>query len=395
MVSGLCLSAAVWAHGEADDVLPAEAGVSVDAAIALRALRADQPLPSEPLNGYLLLGDAGHDLRKEPLEHAALGSSARFSDTWGARLAVGRHASDDVHLEAAWLQARHDGDDATWLLTFGRQRPALGPVLGAAGHLDRFGLVPLTQRMAVNGDWVDDGAQLSWRAERGARQWRADLGLWRGQAFPGAQDGAVVPGLHLGLDQGLWSIDGLWAQFRPDGRGSAIQPALGHSHNAPICDSALREVVCFRGRSDVLAASVRWQGAQSARAWPITLSAAGWMRRESGTLESVNGLVDYRGRNTGGWLEALWQFHPRWELAWRGEHLMGHHAIDGAGANLIMAETRLNAYRSATRQTLMLGVRASEQVDVRLEAGRESLAGVSVNFAALRVLIKTEALLSP
>lgn len=395
MVGGLCLSATVWAHGEADDVLPAEAGVSVDAAIALRTLRADQPLPSEPLNGYLLLGDAGHDLRKEPLEHAALGLSARFNDTWGAHLAVGRHASDDVHVEAAWLQARYDGDAAVWLFTLGRQRPTLGPVLGAADQLDRFGTVPLAQRMAVNGDWVDDGAQLSWRAERGARQWRADLGLWRGQAFPGAQDGAVVPGLHLGLDQGPWSIDGLWAQFRPDGRGSAVQPMQGHRHTAPVCDSALRAVVCFGGRSDVLATSVRWQGAQSVQAWPITLSAAGWIRRETGALESVNGLVDYRGRSAGGWLEALWQIHPRWELGWRGERLMGNHAIDGAGASLIMAETRLNAYRSATRQTLMLGTRASEQVDVRLEAGRESGAGVSVNFAALRVLVKLQALLSP
>lgn len=374
--------------------MPAEPGVSVDAAIALRALSANQPLPSEPLNGYLLLGDAGHDLRKEPLEHAALGLSARLNSTWGARLAVGQHASDDPHVEAAWLQARHDANHANWLLTVGRQRPALGPVLGAAGHLDRFGSVPLAQRMAVNGHWIDDGVQLGWRTDGGARQWRADLGLWRGQAFPGAQDGALAPSLHLGTDQGPWSLDGQWARFRPDGRGSAIQPVQGHSHNAPSCDSALREVVCFRGRADVLAASLRWQGAQSARAWPITLSAAGWLRRESGALASANGLVHYRGRNTGGWLEALWQIQPRWEFGWRGERLVASHNLSGAGANLILAETRLSAYRPAARHTLMLGARVTEQVDVRLEVGRESVAGTSVNVAALRLVVKTQALRS-
>lgn len=380
------------AHGEADDPLPPAPGLGWEAAAALRTLNADQTLPSNRLDGYLLQGDAGMDPDGTQLEHGALGLAARFNDTWGARLVVGKHGSEAAEAEEAWLQARHDADNGdVWHLNAGRQRPAMGAVLSAAGHFDRFGLMPLAQRMAFDHDWVDDGLQLGWRREAGSMQLRADAGLWRGRAFPGARSGRLVPSVHGGLSRGPWALDAMVASFRPEGRGSAIAGAAGHSHHAPVCDTTLIQVVCFGGSSEVAAASVRWSGREAPHPWPVTLTAAGWLRNDTGTLESANGLVDYRGRNRGGWVEAVWHLAPSVELGWRGEHLRASHALRGSGASLLSTETRLNAYAPATRHALMLGYLPKEGVELRVEAGRESVAGTRVNFAALRLVLRASA----
>lgn len=389
LVGSLACASAAQAHGEADDALPADPGVVFEAAAALRHLSADAALPSARLSGYLLQGDAGMDLQGTRLEHGTLGLAARLDDTWGGQLVVGQHGSDPAHLEAAWLQARHDTDDAAWLLSAGRQQPAMGAVLGGAGHLDRFGLVPLAARMAINDMWMDDGLQLGWRRDAGASAWRADVGVWRGRFFPGAADGgSAVPSLHLGWTQSAWAVDAMAARFKPQGRGSAVAGAAGHSHTAPLCDAALSKVVCFSGSSQLAAASVRWNGREAAQPWPVTLTAAGWLRRESGALESANGLADYRGNNQGGWLEAVWQVRPQWELGWRGERLSATHELNGPGASLLAVETQLTAYAPATRHTLMLGYSPADWADIRVEAGRESVAGTRMSFAALRLVLK-------
>ena len=389
----LLVAADVRAHGEADDPLPAEPGMSWDAAAALRSLKADKTLPSTRLDGYLLMGDAGMDPDGTELEHGAVGVAARFNDTWGARLVIGKHGSEAAETEEAWVQARHDADNGdVWRLNAGRQRPAMGAVLAGAGHFDRFGLVPLAQRAATDHHWVDDGLQLGWRRDDASR-WSVDLGLWRGQGFPGSADGGAVPSLHLGWGQGPWQADALWAGFRPQGRGATVSTTVGHSHGAPVCEASFTEVICFGGDSDLLAGSLRWSGQTAASALPLTLTAAGWLRQDRGTLESANGLADYTGRTRGGWLEAVWHFAPQWELGWRGERLTASHALHGPGASLLATEARFDRYEPVTRHALMLGSQLAPWARWTLEVGRESAVGTSAGYAALRLLLQADGLL--
>lgn len=386
-LGALLVAADARAHGEADDPLPQEPGITWDAAAALRSLKADQTMPSTRLDGYLLQGDAGMDPDGTELEHGALGLAVRLNDTWGGRLVIGKHGSEAAEVEEAWVQARHDADNGdVWRLNAGRQRPAMGAALAGAGHFDRFGLVPLAQRAATDHHWVDDGLQLGWR--RGdASRWSVDLGLWRGQGFPGSADGSAVPSLHLGWGQGPWQTDALWAGFRPQGRGATVSTTAGHSHGAPVCDAGFTEVICFGGDSDLLAGSLRWSGQTAASPLPLTLTAAGWLRQDRGTLESANGLADYTGRTRGGWLEALWHFAPRWELGWRGERLTASHALHGPGASLLSQEARFNRYEPVTRHALMLGSQLAPWARWTLEVGAEKAGGQSVSYAALRLLL--------
>ena len=212
---GLLLASQASAHGDMASALPDEEGARIGLAAAVTHINASELLPSARLAGYLLQGDPGVDRRGWALEHAVADAGWRFNETWGASLAVGQHGTDQAHVEAAWLQRRWHSGQNDWQLTAGRQRPELGPVMTSAGHLDRFALVPLAKRMAVNDDWIDDGVQLGWRRTGTDIQWSADAGLWKGQVFPGSAAASAAPALHLGASRGDWSLDGFVARLNP------------------------------------------------------------------------------------------------------------------------------------------------------------------------------------
>jgi|GEM_PF-651463 len=394
----LAVSGAAHAHGEADDALPADPGARLSAAVAITALDAKGELPSQRMRGFLLQGDAGTDRSGTTLEHATLGAAWRLNDTLGAELTVGQHGSDRAHVESAWVQARHDADGADhwWLLTAGRQRPALGAAMGQGGHFDRFALMPLGKQMATHGDWMDDGLQLGWRQDDGQRRLSADIGLWRGHVFPGGEGGPLVPTLHLGWGQGPWQWDGFAAWLKPERRGSTVSASAGHSHTAPECNATLKDVACFTGRGTLAGASAVWSGAQSALGWPVTFTATGWLRDEQGSLASANGVAQYRAQNRGAWLQALWDVAPRWQTGLRLERAWATQSLSGPGASLIATETGLAAYRPATRQAVVLAWMPNALVSLSAELGRERAAppqgtgSASVGFAVLRLQARTD-----
>ena len=397
----LAVAASAQAHGEADDALPADPGVRLGAAAAVSWLDSNQPLPSQRLCGFLRQGDAGTDRQGVGLEHGTLSADWRINDWLGAELVLGKHGSDAAHVESVWVQLRHGveggGDDGQswWQLTAGRQRPALGAVMAQAGHLDSFGLMPLAKQVALNGDWIDDGLQLGWRQDGSAGRFSADVGLWRGQVFPGGQGASPVPSVHAGWAQGPWALDGWATSLRPTQRGSLVNSLAGHSHSAPVCTAGLKDVVCFAGRSTVAGASVVWQGAQSPLAWPLTLTASGWLRNEHGSLESANGLAAYSARNRGSWLQGMWSLGSQWQTGLRLERAWATQSLTGAGASLVAAETGLAAYQPSSRQTALQAWSPRPDLRLGLELGRERAAHptatgpTTARFALLRLVAST------
>ncbi len=378
------LQTSARAHGDEAEPLPEGPGVRVGVAGALRVLDGPAELPSQRLPGFLLQGDAGVDARGAQLEHGVVDAGWRLNEQWGTYAALGKHGSERAQVEAAWLQWLPRAD---WRLTAGRQKPALGAVVTSAGHLDRFALVPLAKQASFGHDWIDDGVQLGWRRNAGRADMALDVGLWRGKVWPGGAGTPVALSLHGGVTVDDFTFDAFAAHFEPSGRGTRVaQAGGGHSHVAPVCDVALKDVVCFGGRSQVLGASARWLS----HALPLSASAAVLWHRDQGQLRSRNGLGDYGGDTLGGWVEGLWTVHPQWELGARLERLQSRQRLEGAGVSLIAAEVGLNAYRPATRAALMLGWLPRERVAVRLEAGTESAGGRRARFAALRAVFSID-----
>jgi hypothetical protein len=377
------------AHTDLNAAIPESPGAWIGAAAAGAWTSASDPLPSQRLPGYLLLGDPGIDRRGARLEHAVLQFGYRFDETFGAHLALGLHDGDPVHVESAWLQARGSHAGIGWTLGAGRERPPLGPVMTYAGHFDAFGAMPLAKAAVTNGDWISDGVRLGAEGAWHDIGWTLDLGLWAGQTFPGARPGAASPSMHGGVEWdalgGEWSFDGFVALLDPAGRGSRVVAAdIGHSHEAPRCDASLADVVCFEGRSLIRGLSVRWEG----RGLPIGLAAAVMWRDEDGTLQSRNGRGAYDSSNRGDWVQALWRPAAGWEAGVRHERLAAAQTLVGPGANLLAAEAGLIAYRPQQRTTAMLGYLPTSWAELRLEAGEERAGERLSRFVSFRLIAR-------
>lgn len=382
LIGGL-LAFSAQAHEEAQ-AIPETAGLRLGAALALANVDASQALPSQRLQGYLVRGDAGVDRRASALEHAVVEAGWRVDSQWSAYAAVGQHDSDPAHAEAAWLRYELDApENETRMVQLGRMSPQLGPVMTQAGHMDRFAIMPLARRVAVDGVWIDDGVQFGGQREFGDWRGYADIGLWRGQAFPGAEGSSPAPSLHLGAERGDWRGDLFAVALQPDGRGALVQSDTGgHTHNAPDCGTLQKGVLCFSGRSQVVGSSLQWQSHD----WPVTLQGAYWLRHDDGTLRSVNGRADHSATYQGGWLQALWRLRPAWELGMRSERIKADLSIDGAGATLLAQEAGLTGSTPIRRDTVLLSWQAHRRVTVSTEVGREARGGQGVSFAVLRAV---------
>lgn len=388
LACGMTLGA--WAHEESMAV-PDAPGWRLGVAGALADVRAERALPSQKMGGYLLRGDTGVDRRDSALEHGVLEAGWRINPQWSAYLAAGQHDTDPAHAEAAWVRYQFaPSDRGVWSLQAGRSRPQLGPVMTQAGHLDSLALMPLAKRLVTDGDWMDDGVQVSGQHDWGDWTAQVDAGVWRGRSFPGSAGSAASPVVHAGLVKGDWRADAFVALLRPEGRGSLVQSSNGvHTHNAPDCSSLLLGVQCFSGRSQVSGASVQW----ASHEWPITLQAAYWQRHDEGTLRSVNGAADHTGQNQGGWLQALWQVTPEWTWGARSERVRAQMSLSGAGASLLAQEAGLTGSAPLSRHTALLAWQVHPLVALSVESGRERQGAESVSFTSFRAVFRASTVL--
>lgn len=389
------LSLPALAHSDVRDAIPDETGGKVGVSLAASSLSANRALSSQGLPGYLLLGDAGVDRRGFQLEHGVAQLGYRFSDATGAELALGAHGSDPVHVEAAWLQGRGSFGGADWTVGAGRQNPSLGPVMTPAGHMDRFGAMPLAKQAALNGDWIENGVEAGLTGHVDDVSLALDLGLWLARAFPGAKSGSPAPSIHLGAQwdsaAGPLTFDAFWSRLRPVGRGSRINSSTGaHTHVAPQCDASLNQIVCFDGRSDVAGLSARWDVGEGreGRDGPLTLTGAVMWRNEDGQLQSRNGVGDYAARNRGDWVQGVWRWADQWELGVRHERLMARQLLQGLGAALLADEAGFGRYAPQRRTAAQLGYALSPWADLRVEGGRERAGPDTVRYLAVRLLVK-------
>lgn len=420
MASGLAQDAR--AHS-GEGLVPDAPGLAITAAAAGGWWHGDSPSPARRLAGVTSPGDRPTEQRGWQLEHGTVGAGLRWTRSVAARVAVGWHGDGHPHVEAAWLQfdfaepfaaagrvgpanaanastdiasdesaGKAVGDNGeverAWSIGAGRSRVPLGATVERAGHFDRYSAMPLAKRAAFNGDWIEDGVNLRWARhdDAGPRWLRAleavDLGLWRARRFPGANAGPIAPLLHLRARFAPVTVDGFATRMRPDDRGGFVAGEDGaHSHSVPTCDGSLVEVVCFRGRVDLIGASANWATPISG----LTIDAAAIVRRERGDLSSANGSARYRGRSHGGWIDLTWSPSGRWETGLRHEWLSARNALVGTGATRVAGDAALLPYRPSWRTVAMVGHRPHRDWRIGVEAGRESIGERASTLVALRL----------
>lgn len=383
--AALWLPASALAHDPGAYGLPEDPGWRLGGAVALLGATANERWPTAEWPGVMVTGVAPEDWRHVlKLEHAEIGGALRVNRYFGLRASVGWHGSDSAQVESARLEGGTEWAEGRLTLGIGRDRVGLGPVIDRAGNFDRFSQPPLVKRAVLNGDWIDDGATVSWTrlAADGLRA--VEAGIWRGHEFPGGPAGPAVPSLRLQAGWGHADFNLSVARFKPTGRGTAVASAgeSGHVHGTLDCRNTLQQMVCFDGDVDVATGSAQWTSDDER--WTFAL--AGMLRRDRGSLYSINGFADLDLHITGFWADAIWTPLPRWSVAMRLERLVPDSRLEGFGVARLAREAGLVDGGPVNRASLAVLYGVWGDIQLSVEAGYERFQGGSVSHVALRAV---------
>jgi hypothetical protein len=240
---------------------------------------------------------------------------------------------DELEVEEAFFQTLALGGGFT--VKGGRFLSGIGYQNELHQHAWDFQDAPLPYKAFLGGRLNDDGVQLRWVAPTDLF---VELGteLGRGRAFPATdrnRNGANTWSLfgRLGGDIGAstaWRAGLSFLRASPEDRSFTDVDSLGAEINPS-----------FSGRSRLWIADwvVKWSD--------FKLQGEYFRRKEAGELTVDVTTGDYASRQSGWYLQGVYQFMPRWRAGYRYDRLDHGGVTNGVGI--------LAADHDPTRQTLM------------------------------------------
>ncbi len=335
-------------------------------------------------------GGVGPAPRGFGLGESELALSANIDPYFRGQMVASFTPENEVEVEEAFFQTLALGQGFT--LKGGRFLSGIGYQNEIHQHAWDFQDAPLAYKAFLGGRLNDDGVQLRWLAPTELfLEFGAELGS--GRAFPatprkrnGANAGSVFA--HLGGDIGAstaWRTGLSLLHARPEDRAFEDMDSLGN----PVVQS-------FSGTSKLLIADfvLKWAPNGNATVTNFKLQGEYFRRSESGALSFDNGTAfsgDYGSRQSGWYLQGVYQFMPRWRAGLRYDRL-DHgtvaNAIVSAGLGPSAADFgALMSEYNPTRTTAMLDWSATEFSRIRLQlAADKSRAGVTDNQVLLQYL---------
>jgi hypothetical protein len=326
----------------------------------LPAVHAHGDEGAEPTRGFLL-GESELTLSANVDQHFKALVNLAFGDTHGAEV------------EEAWFQTLALGHGLT--LKGGRFLSGIGYANEQHPHAWDFADPTLMQR-ALFGDhgYGNDGVQLKWLAPTDTF---VEFGLeaGRGANFPGTDrnangNGAGAAFVHVGGDLGeqhSWRAGLSVLSTRAAERDADLADAGGVGVEAP-----------FTGTSRVTIVDLVWKWA-IAPGRSFKLQAEAFRRKESGHVACADldpllpsacsgGITDtYASRQSGGYLQAVYQFAKPWRVGLRLDRLDSGTVSYGPAFVGVLA----NADFTPRRTTVMADWSPSEFSRLRLQFARD------------------------
>lgn len=337
--------------------------------------RTSQDPENFAITGFQLQKDAevGPGTRGFSLAESELGISASIDPWLRGAAHIALHPDDSVSVEEAYIQTTSLGHGLS--LKAGRFFSGVGYLNAQHAHTWDFVDNPLAYQALLSTQFGDDGVQLKWLAPLDQYlELGAELG--RGRSYPGtdtSRNGAGMAALtaHTGGDLGdshSWRA------------GVSVLNAKANDQELSAVDATGTAVTNrFTGSTRVWVADAIWKWAPNGNATRTHLKVqAEYLRStRSGSLvfDTANAASagDYRAVQSGGYLQAVYQFMPRWRVGLRTERLDAGTPDYGANAGLL-AQSDYRPHKN----TLMLDFNASEFSRVRLQvADDRSREGVS------------------
>ena len=334
------------------------------------------------ISGFQLPSDAevGPGTRGLSLAESELGFAASIDPWLRGAANIALHADNSVSVEEAYLQTTSLGNGLS--LKAGRYFSGVGYLNPQHAHTWDFVDNPLAYQALLGTQYGDDGVQLSWLApidhyvELGAE-------IGRGRSFPGTDTGRNGAGMsaftaHTGGDVGdshNWRAGLSVLNAKADEQGLVATNAAGST----VANA-------FSGSTRVWIADAVWKWAPNGNATRTSFKLQGEYLHStrSGSLVYDVGGADsvgaYRAVQSGWYLQAVYQFMPRWRVGLRTERLNPGSPDYGLNASAFS----VNDYKPR-KSTLMLDFNPSEFSRVRLQFARDgSREGASDNQILLQ-----------
>jgi hypothetical protein len=275
------------------------------------------------ITGFARPEDAeiGPGTRGFSLAESELNFSASIDPWWRGAASIALTPDNEAELEEAFVQTTALGHGVT--LKAGRFLSNVGYLNAQHAHVWDFVDAPLAYQAMFGGQLGDDGLQLNWLAPLDTFvELSAEIG--RGHNFPGSDAsrngaGRASLALHAGGDIGAshsWRAGASYIDAK-----ASDQVLFGLDASDPGIDSL------FSGRTRVTVLDAVWKWAPDGNAARTNFKLQGeWLRSErSGTLNhdpaGANLTGDLRSVQSGGYLQAIYQFMPRWRVGLRSERL--------------------------------------------------------------------------
>jgi len=363
----LCAAAPLWAQGT---ITSNSFNPAMSLILDGRFAEFDRDPESYALPGFALGGEAGLGQEGLALGHNELTLSANVDDQYYGvfTLAVADHeGATEVELEEAYVESLALGHGLT--LRAGRFFSGLGYLNEQHGHAWDFADAPLVYRGLFGDQLRDDGVQARWVAptdlfiQIGAE-------LLRGDKFPaggganeghGAQTLFVKAGGDLGENQS-WQLG--FARWQAE-----VAERTGGSHDH---GDGATEVPTFSGDTAVNAIDFVWKWTpESGR----TLKVQGeyFVRDEEGHVELVGAetpeVTSYEGRQSGWYLQSVYQFAPRWRVGVRYDRLQADN--QGSDPELLGEAGLADLGHAPQRSSVMVDYSNSEFSRWRLQYNQD------------------------
>jgi hypothetical protein len=317
------------------------------------------------ITGFARPEDAeiGPGTRGFSLAETELNFSASIDPWWRGAASIALTPDNEVELEEAFVQTTALGHGLT--LKAGRFLSNVGYLNPQHAHVWDFVDAPLAYQAMFGGQLGDDGLQLNWLAPLDTFvELSAEVG--RGRGFPGSDAsrngaGRASLALHAGGDIGAshsWRAGVSYIDAK------ASDQVLFGLDSDPGIDSL------FNGRTRVTVLDAVWKWAPDGNAARTNFKLQGeWLRSErSGTLNhdpaGANLVGDLRSVQNGGYVQAVYQFMPRWRVGLRSERLDAGTPQYGGGP------LGADGFKPK-KHTLMVDYGMSEFSRVRLQFARD------------------------
>lgn len=343
------------------------------------------------LPGFMLGGEASRGEEGYHLGHNELILSANIDDMFFGKLttAIADHeGSTEIELEEAYIETLTLGSGVT--VKAGRFYSDIGYLNNQHGHAWDFVDAPLMYRALFGNQLVDDGLQISWTVPTDTYLKLGVEGL-RGGRFPiggAAKDGkgANVVFAKLGGDIGVsnaWQLGLSHISAESNGRAAG-----GHDHGGAA------EIPTFYGNSayNMIDFVWKWSPNGNSRERNFKFQAEYFEREEDGRIDMVpqdgSAVIEtstYKGKQSGGYVQAVYQFLPRWRVGYRYDQLKATNTVPDA---TVLDESGLDAAgHTPKRSTIMLDYSHSEYSRIRFQYAKDDSYNDSDNLFFIQYIM--------